>query len=164
MSHIVSMTSPATFQKHQTTSLRCRTSCRRHRLRHFTTPNDIVTMSYIGSTTSPTTFQDTKRHRYDVVHRVDDIAYDISIHQFVCLDLNMGRIPENRPNKRIPRPSLCPHYTDSSTDGHIGLLSGRILPKTFVELGLSDTAHGEDPRSSTNQPNSMWCYSTPLYS
>ena len=73
------------ISRHQTTSLRCRTSCRRHRLRHFTTPNDIVTMSYIGSTTSPTTFQDTKRHRYDVVHRVDDIAYDMSRHQTTSL-------------------------------------------------------------------------------
>ena len=35
-------------------------------------------MSYIGSTTSHTTFQDTKRHRYDVAHRVGDIAYDFA--------------------------------------------------------------------------------------
>ena len=35
-------------------------------------------MSYIGSTTSPTTFQDIKRHRYDVAHRVGDIAYDFA--------------------------------------------------------------------------------------
>ena len=42
-------------------------------------------MSYIVSTTSPTTFHDTKRHRYDVVHRVDDITYDISRHQTTSL-------------------------------------------------------------------------------